>query len=515
MFGRNNRDAADIALEAHGFYDQGDFGRALIKANQAISIEPRNVELHLLKIDILFNSNDLEEALKELKLIESLDSKEPSTYSMESLCYLDMNQYDKALESAEKAISIDPDYPFSYYNRALALNNLGRTDDAINAYIAASEKNPSDADSHRDLGEIYMKRGKYAMALRELKIALRFEKDDDVTNDLISTIKLDTGDINGYIESLKSGYENTGNVFYLIKLTDFLKTFGNLKDAENMAKTFLENDRDNIDLATNLARVYNEENRISDADDLFQSIIDRNDNEENNLGYVAFLDISERYESILSIIDEKIKEYPDNERFLYYKFYAFSKTGDHERALPIIKGLYESYKEFPDYAIAYALELSYIGQSGKSLKILDSIKSSYDDSELYTSYYKIYADMKQYTEAMKSLKISINHMDNIDDIAELLNDSIGDSLEKGYQDEMLKFMDNTIASASLPLLDLYRAQRACLLAVMEDYRKAERAMDLITDKKKVCFIIDRYLDFHNEKINNFLEYYYKSNCNKQ
>ena len=93
----------------------------------------------------------------------------------------------------------------SFFPRAL--NNLGRTEDAISAYRLYLEKEPSDPDGHRDLAELYLDAGSYKMAERELKLSLRFRKNDKITNDLMVELKLATGGAFEFTKALLEFYK--------------------------------------------------------------------------------------------------------------------------------------------------------------------------------------------------------------------------------------------------------------------------------------------------------------------
>ena len=79
-----NRRVAELVKEVQDLLDANDLDKALEKINLVISMYPRNLDLHDLKSDILFNSMDYPGTLKELKFIEAMEPHNASNYSRDS-----------------------------------------------------------------------------------------------------------------------------------------------------------------------------------------------------------------------------------------------------------------------------------------------------------------------------------------------------------------------------------------------------------------------------------------------
>lgn len=507
----NNKNVAELADQAQKLLDSGDFSDSLKAINRAISILPRNIDLHSLKSDILFQSGDFEEAIKELKFIETLDPDNASYYSMESLCYLQLGEDKKALESANKAIKVDKDYVFSYYNRARALNNLGRTDEAISAYNLYLEKNPSDPDAHRDLGKLYFDAKKYKMAERELKLALRFNKNDEMTYDLMLKLKLETNDAKGFVNTFVDTFENTGNTNYITRLTDMLLDNGYIDNAETIANGFYNYNSDNLDLASNLAKVYYADKKYNKGNNVFDEYIERNNNIEANEEYIEMLLGTSQHDLALSIIDNNIKKYPDDEDFVFYKFQALSDKGDHASALPVIKTLYEKHLDSIQYGINYAIELSYNGIKDEALNILNSMSKLNTELKLEYAYYTVYANLGLYDKAIEYLYKGIEAVYDMERISDILTLSIDNSIENNYYEKIINALDDLSSKEGNAKSILCNIGKACILSAIDKTEEATRILDGIS-RDYVCMIISQYMDFENSKIMEFLSNYFNRHC---
>ncbi len=512
MFRRENKSVAELVKEVQDLLDANDLDKALEKINLAISMYPRNPDLHDLKSDILFNSMDYPGTLKELKFIEAMEPHNASNYSRESLCYMSMDKHKEALEAAEKAIKADPEYVPPYYNRARALNNMGRIDDAMSAYKLASEKDPSDPDTHRDLGGLYIRSGDYNKALNELKLAMRFRNDDETTINLMADLKLATDDLKEFVEVLINAYQRTGNPFYLIRMTDFLIDFGEISKAEKLAEEFYRIDNKSIEFAENLAKIYWARGKHSEANEVFQNLIKEEDSEETNLSCIEFLNGTNQDELILSIIDDIINKYPEEEMFTFYKYDALSVNGDHSNALQIIKNLYEKEPDDPLFGSEYAVELSYNGVNDVSINVLEKIRNSYNSIRLEKAYYKIYINWKSYDKAMEWLDKAISGEEDLYNVADTINEAIDDSVIMGYQPSLRGLIDSLLETKDQDKHDLYTAQKACILFSEKDTDGAEKLLKNIKPPEKACSIIEKYLDFENHDISLFLDTYLAGNC---
>ena len=68
--------------------------------------------------------------------------------------YSSEKQYDKAVEAYKLAINLNPNLPAAYYGLGVAYVNMGRMPDALEPMRTAVRLAPTNANSHRVLGQI-------------------------------------------------------------------------------------------------------------------------------------------------------------------------------------------------------------------------------------------------------------------------------------------------------------------------------------------------------------------------
>ena len=106
---------------------------AIIVFEQALRIDPNNVET-LMKLGYArFHLDDHSEALKVYDKILDIDVTNPEAWNLKGLVHYEQKNYSKALDSAEKAIESDPTYGMAWYNKACFLSLLNQVPESLEA----------------------------------------------------------------------------------------------------------------------------------------------------------------------------------------------------------------------------------------------------------------------------------------------------------------------------------------------------------------------------------------------
>lgn len=511
MFTRNNKNIDELVNEATLLFESGNFDGGLEKIDQAIFMQPRNLEFHHLKTDMLFSEENFSETIKELKFIELLEHGNASNYSLESLCYLNIDDPAKALDSANKAIKEDPGIESAYYHKAMALEDLGELDDAIAAYKLASEKDPSNPDIHRDLGSMYFDQTKYSAALREVKLAMRFNKNDKITNTLMASLQLEKGDFDGFFKTLTDAYKNSGDADYLVRIINFFVENGDIEQAESLGKLFYEGAPDDILLVTSLALIYGMGNKYEEANMLFNHYLEKNNYEEAKLVYINFLYDTKQFDLTLDYLNKYINEYPDNNMFVYYKYLVLSEKSDHKNALETIQSLYEKVPQNSDYAVNYATELSYSGNIAESLSILDKQGNDKSKISVILAYFNVYVNGGNYDKAINIITNYLVDETDMDKINQTIKNAIDSSIEKNFSDKILVLLDSLLKTEDKTKRSLYTIQKACIISI-DNEEKAKEMLENLKYDETICELLDTYIFSDNKKIQKFLSEYNEKNC---
>ena len=129
---------------------------------QALRIDPNNVET-LLKLGYaLFHLDDHAEALKVYDKILDIDVTNAEAWNLKALVHYEQKNYSKALDGVEKAIESDPTYGMAWYNKACFLSLLNQIPESIEALKRSIEidvKNARKAVKDRDFVNLRIEEG--------------------------------------------------------------------------------------------------------------------------------------------------------------------------------------------------------------------------------------------------------------------------------------------------------------------------------------------------------------------
>lgn len=106
---------------------------ARIVFEQALRIDPNNVET-LMKLGyVKFHLDEYNDALKVYDRILDIDVTNPEAWNLKGLVHYEQKNYSKALNSVEKSIESDPTYGMAWYNKACYLSLLNQVPEALEA----------------------------------------------------------------------------------------------------------------------------------------------------------------------------------------------------------------------------------------------------------------------------------------------------------------------------------------------------------------------------------------------
>ncbi|MDH3204647.1 MAG: tetratricopeptide repeat protein [Nitrosopumilus sp.] len=178
---------------------------AIIVFEQALRIDPNNIET-LMKLGYArFHIDDHNEALKVYDKILDIDVTNPEAWNLKGLVHYEQKNYSKALDAAEKAIESDPTYGMAWYNKSCFLSLLNQVPEALESLKRSIEidvKNARKSIRDKDFTNVRIEEG--------------FKRIQEVV----------------VLESVRQGYHTLGAIVW----TTFLDKI----DAENALKKLLE-----------------------------------------------------------------------------------------------------------------------------------------------------------------------------------------------------------------------------------------------------------------------------------
>jgi Tfp pilus assembly protein PilF len=157
------------------FFENHDSDAALQEVLKSLKLNPRSPDVHLLAGLIYSGRRDL---LKAIQHYQSALELKPDFYKAKNnlgTVYLTLGNWVKAIEIFGDLITHD-----EYSTPAVGFNNLGwayykldKLDEALRAFITASQLNPRLCPPHNNVGLIYLRRGDLERAERSLLRGLR------------------------------------------------------------------------------------------------------------------------------------------------------------------------------------------------------------------------------------------------------------------------------------------------------------------------------------------------------
>ncbi len=129
---------------------------------QALRIEPKNIE-SLLKLGYArFHLNDHAEALRVYDRILDIDVTNAEAWNLKGLIHYEQKNYAKALDATEKAIESDSGFGMAWYNKACFLSLLNQVPESIESLKRSIEidvKNARKAVKDKDFVNVRIEEG--------------------------------------------------------------------------------------------------------------------------------------------------------------------------------------------------------------------------------------------------------------------------------------------------------------------------------------------------------------------
>jgi serine/threonine-protein kinase len=146
-------------------------------AQEALRLEPRDVEVRRSLAMILASRGRLTEAIEELKQAIALKPGSDGTRRLFSEVLVEAGQLDAALEQARQAVALRSSYAPNHMAVGLVHFSAGRFVDAVAAYRRATEVQPDDAWAFQMLGTSLQMAGDLQGAIAPYKDAIRLAPD--------------------------------------------------------------------------------------------------------------------------------------------------------------------------------------------------------------------------------------------------------------------------------------------------------------------------------------------------
>jgi tetratricopeptide (TPR) repeat protein len=155
--------SAKLAFALGAGYDQVKDTKSAVKAyQQAVDMDPDNLDAKRALAQALLNNNQLEDAEHAYEEISTADPQDPQSLVRISECQRRLGHYEQALATLKKARSLSSDSEEIAFHEALTLDALGRYADStelLNGLVARSAKPDNHyTDSEKNNRSIFLDR---------------------------------------------------------------------------------------------------------------------------------------------------------------------------------------------------------------------------------------------------------------------------------------------------------------------------------------------------------------------
>jgi len=176
---------------------KGNWDGAVADFTAIISLNPKNADAFSNRGFVKQAQGDLDGALADYDQALLLNPKIPAAYYNEGLIKVQKGDLDGAIASYNQALDLDPKMAIAYYNRGNAKNTEGDLDGAIGDYTQALELNPRIALAYCNRGFARQSKGDADGAVADYTQAVELNPKMAVAFYNRGLIKMQKGDLDG------------------------------------------------------------------------------------------------------------------------------------------------------------------------------------------------------------------------------------------------------------------------------------------------------------------------------
>lgn len=117
-------------MESESHFKLGDYEKAIQKLNHALIIEPENIDVKKLLLEIYIQQDETEQAIKIIDELLENDNEDIELLYLKANCLNDLGELDEALTFYNSVVSKKSDFYLAYGARGIVYQKLGQNDKA-------------------------------------------------------------------------------------------------------------------------------------------------------------------------------------------------------------------------------------------------------------------------------------------------------------------------------------------------------------------------------------------------
>lgn len=200
---KNNPQAYLMRCEIY-FNHLKDASSALLDIDEAIKLEPKNVNYYINRSYLRYQVNDIRGTMADLDYALTIDPDNVTAHYNRALLRSEVGDHNRAIEDYDFVLARDPDNYPAFYNRTMMLINIGQYKQGISGLNAMLEKDKDDFVALYQRAMLYIETRQYQLALRDLNGILSKYPKFESGYMIRAQVKQRLGDKRGYEKDLET-----------------------------------------------------------------------------------------------------------------------------------------------------------------------------------------------------------------------------------------------------------------------------------------------------------------------
>ena len=330
-----------------------DLDLAVAEFVKIVSLEPRNLEDHLLLGQLYTVKHDAAKAEEQFKAAQTIEPASEDVVLNLARLYAESGDVKRSAELLE-AVPVDDRTTKEELALGAAYEQLKNTKKAIEAYQRSVDLEPQNLDAARALGQALLADNRLDEALKQFNLLVDADPEDTASLDRISEIQRRQGKYTEALatirkarakdpDSLEAGYNEGLLLDVLGRYDESIATYQKMVDlTEHANGAYTQEEKANRSIfLERLASVYHEENKTPEAIATYQKMIDLGVDIAKR-GYQGEVDTyrdAKMFDQATAVCRKAVAAYPNDRDLKLLLAWELADTGKLDEGLSLANGL--------------------------------------------------------------------------------------------------------------------------------------------------------------------------------
>jgi tetratricopeptide (TPR) repeat protein len=403
----------------------GSLRDALVEAEEAAKVEPKNPEPHWVLANLYFrmqgrdraaSRESLKKAVKELETMREDAPADERPYFALGQAYLELDEQEKAVQAYEKFQELVPSTDAGYLALAEYFEKRNDTDKSIEFLQRALKNQPEAPKSLLTLANLYSKLERHREAAPIYRKLLEVTGDNPAIKRQLATSLLDSGDFKGARQVLEEVIKGTPKDREAQLLLGRALIGGReYAGAIAVLKEIVEDAPDNFEARFYMGTAYEQSGNPAEAAKIFSLLLDQTndtsvENKANRVVFqqhlaAAYQDLGDN-EKAIQVYESILKnESQPNPRLMFLLINAYRVSRQVDKAISLGKQQFEKNPSDVNLGLVYARALADGNKTKEGIEILQKmLQVDPSNIDVYVNLSQIYLQSEKYSDAEKILR---------------------------------------------------------------------------------------------------------------